>query len=311
MPENPKPALGPAAPQVPDLVSLSLLRAIGEEQSLSRAAARHGLSQPAVSARLRALERRVGTTLVDRGPRGSRLTPAGALVAGWAGPVLDAAADLGAGLASLRSDARGRLRLAASLTVAEHLLPGWLALYAAAHPDSTVTLDAMNSVRVEQAVLDGSVDLGFVEGPNPPRGLRSRVVARDRLAVVVHPGHAWAHRSEPVEPRELAATRLVQREPTSGTRTFLETALAGAGVGPSAAPVLELSTTSAVRSAAVAGAGPAALSLLAVSRDIADGRLVEVDVALDLRRPLRAVWRGDLGPAALDLLRIAGRLREA
>ena len=291
---------------VPDLLSLALLRAIGDEQSLSRAAALHGMSQPAVTARLRAMERQVGATLVERGPRGSRLTPAGALVVSWADPVLEAARTLGSGLASLRADAASRLRVAASLTIAEHLLPHWLARFAAEHPQTTVTLDAMNSLRVEQAVLDGAVDLGFIEGPRVPASLRSRIVARDRLAVVVAPSHPWAKRTAPVPAEELAATRLVQREPTSGTRAHLEAALDAAGTPPPAPPVLELSTTSAVRAAAAAGAGPAVLSVLAVEADVADGRLVEVPVDVDLRRALRAVWRrtARLGPTAVDLLRI-------
>lgn len=296
---------------VPDLVSLALLRAVGDGHSLSRAAAMQGLGQPAATARLRAMERLAGTSLVQRGPRGSSLTPAGALVAGWGDGVLDAAQALAAGLASLRHDAASRLRVAASLTVAEHLLPRWLAAFAADHPGTTVTLDAMNSLRVEQAVLERTVDLGFVEGPAVPRTLRSRVVARDRLAVVVSPDHPWAQRDTPVPAAELAATRLVQREPTSGTRTHLETTLAGSGAPVSAPPVLELSSTSAVRAAAAAGAGPAVLSVLAVAGDLADGRLVEVPVEVDLRRALRAVWRRDdqPGTAASDLMRLVGHRR--
>jgi len=109
-----------------------------------------------------------------------------------------------------------------------------------------------------------------------------------------------------VEATELAATRLVQREPTSGTRTALEHALAG--LGPLAAPLLELSTSSGVRAAVAAGAGPAVLSDLAVSEDLAAGRLVQVPLrGVDLRRQLRAVWPVGQRPGgpARDLLAIA------
>ncbi|WP_372592995.1 LysR family transcriptional regulator [Actinotalea sp.] len=290
---------------VPDLDSLALLLEIGQEGSLGRAAARHGLSQPAVTARLRSMERLVGVTLVERGPTGSRLTPAGALVADWARGVLDAADVLAAGISSLRQDIGSRLRVAASLTIAEHLLPVWLVRFAEHRPTTTISLDAMNSVHVEAAVLAGSVDLGFVEGPRIPQGLSSQVVGHDRLAVVVPPTHPWARRRTPLTAEELASTRLVQREPTSGTRAALESALAPLTTAP---PVLELSTTSAVRSAAAAGAAPAVLSVLAVREDIAAGRLVEVQVpGLDLSRRLRAVWPRGARPSApgQDLLRVA------
>lgn len=290
---------------VPDLDSLQLLLAVVEGGSLGRAAALHGISQPAVSARVQSMERLVGFPLLTRGARGSRLTPAGALLVDWARTVLQAAEVLDAGIGSLRADRAGRLRVAASLTVAEHLLPGWLVRLAASHPATAVSLDASNSAQVAAAVLAGHADLGFVEGPDLPDGLQEQVVATDRLVVVVPRSHPWARRRKPIDAGELAATRLVHREPTSGTRTSLELALAT--FAPLAAPLLELSTSSGVRSAVAAGAGPAVLSDLAVRDDVAAGRLVQVPVrGIDLSRQLRAVWPVGqrVAGAAADLLRL-------
>lgn len=290
---------------VPDLDSLHLLLEIAETGSLGQAARRHGLSQPAVSARVQSMERLVGFPLVSRGARGSTLTPSGALLAEWARGVLAAAEVLEAGIGSLRGERMGRLRVAASLTVAEHLLPGWLVRLAATHPGTAVSLSATNSAQVATDVLAGEADVGFIEGPHLPHGLQELVVARDRLVLVVPPGHPWTRRRTPVEAADLAATRLVQREPTSGTRTWLERALAG--FEPLAVPLLELSTSTAVRSAVAVGAGPAVLSDLAVKDDLSVGRLVRVAVrGVDLGRPLRAVWPVGtrLPPPAVDLLRI-------
>jgi len=100
----------------------------------------------------------------------------------------------------------------------------------------------------------------------------------------------------------------VQREPASGTLTALEAALAGHG--QLAAPLLELSSTSAVRAAVLAGAGRAVLSSLAVRDDLASGRLVRVTLdGVDLARSLRAVWPAGQRPSgpARDLLAIAQR----
>jgi molybdate transport repressor ModE-like protein len=293
---------------VPDLDSLQLLIQVAATGSLGQAGSQHGISQPAVSARVKSMERLVGFPLVTRSARGSTLTAEGALLADWAREVLHAADVLEAGIASLRHDRRGRLRVAASLTVAEHLLPGWLVRLAASHPETAVSLSAMNSADVAAAVLSGRVDLGFVEGPRVAAGLETQVVAHDRLTVVVPPGHPWTRLRRPLDPTTLAHTRLVQREPTSGTRTALESALRDHA--PLATPLLELSTTSAVRGAVAAGAGPAVLSDLAVRDDVAAGRVVAVSVRdVDLTRLLRAVWpRGQRpGGAARDLLVIAGR----
>lgn len=291
---------------VPDLDSLQLLIRVASCGSLGQAAVEHGISQPAVSARVKSMERLVGFPLVTRTARGSTLTTDGALLADWALDVLHAADVLEAGIGSLRSDRRGRLRVAASLTVAEHLLPLWLVRLSAIHPDTAVSLSARNSADVPAAVLAGEADLGFVEGPRLPADLDAQTVARDRLVVVVAPGHPWARLRRPLDPATLAATRLVQREPTSGTRTALESALQR--WAPLATPVLELASTSALRAAVAAGAGPAVLSELAVADDVAAGRVVRVPVRdLDLTRELRAVWPRGQRPtgSARDLLAIA------
>lgn len=294
--------------RVPDLDSLELLLQVAATGSFGRAAAAHGISQPAVSARIAAMEAMVGFPLVERSARGSTLTPQGALLADWARAVLQAAVGLAAGIGSLRADRMARLRVSASLTVAEYLMPRWLVRFTVEHPDTAVSLDAVNSAAVEQAVLAGRADLSFVEGPQVAADLDSVVVAVDQLVVVVAPGHPWARRRRPLAAGELTSTRLVHREPTSGTRTALVAALAGCG--ELAAPVMELSTTSAVRSAVAAGAGPAVLSAMAVEEDLAARRLVRVPVTgVELTRRLRAVWphgQRPTGPAH-DLLAIAGQ----
>jgi len=293
---------------VPELDALELLIAVAATGSLGRAGVERGISQPAVSARIQRMEQVVGLPLVQRSARGSSLTSAGALVADWARDVLNAAAVLDAGIASLRSGRDGRLKVAASLTVAEHLLPRWLVRLAAEHPQTTVSLDAVNTAEVVRQVLAGDVQLGFVEGPGLPEGLDGQVVGRDELLLVVPAGHPWTRRARCVTAGELAATRLVQREPSSGTRTALESALGDHA--PLAPPLLELSSTSAVRSAVLAGAGPAVLSSLAVSEDLSARRLVRVGVSgVDLSRSLRAVWPVGqrLSGPARDLLAIAQR----
>lgn len=294
--------------RVPDLDSLELLLEVATGGSLGRAGAAHGISQPAVSARIRTTERLIGVPLVERTARGSSLTPNGVLVADWARAVLDAAEVLDIGITSLRLDSEHQLQIAASMTVAEHLLPRWLVRLAADRPDTVVSLAAMNSAQVEHTVLTRQADLGFVEGPDTSPDLDRQIVANDHLVVVVAPSHPWAQRRRRVTAAELAGTRLVQREPASGTRTSMEAALTA--YGPMATPVLELSTSSAVRSAVAAGAGPAVLSQLAIGDDIRNGRLVAITIpGLDLSRELHAVWPTGQrpNPPARDLLTIATR----
>lgn len=299
---------------VPDLRALELLVVVARTGSLGAAAAELGITQQAASSRVRTMEALVGEPLVTRSKRGSELTATGELVVQWADRVLDAAQELDAGIAALRADRRGHLDIAASLTIAEHLLPGWLVGLRAhqvqrGQQPTEVTMTATNSSRVAELVGSGEVVLGFVEGPEAPRGLRRRLVGTDELVVVVGPGHPWASRSRRrVSAETLAATPLVVRELGSGTRTVLERALAGL---PQAPPALELSSTASVRAAVAAGAGPAAVGAHAVRDDLATGRLVRVTVTgLDLTRRLHAVWKGGPQPPegpARDLVAWAAR----
>lgn len=294
----------------PDLESLQLLVLVGEQGSLTRAASVAGVSQPMASKRMSALERRLGVPLLERSRRGSSLTEAGTLVVGWAQRVLDELQVLVDGVDALRRESAAQLAVAASLTVAEHLLPVWVGDLRRRTPQLHVGLQVTNSSRVAELVRQGGVDLGFVESPGRLGGLRSRIVARDRLVLVVSSGHRWVRRRRAIEAAELAATPLVSREAGSGTRETVDRAIEAAAGTPPVAPLLELGSSTAVRSAVSAGAGPALLSELVVAPELAAGTLVEVAVRdLDLTRELRAVWRSGARPSgpAAELLQVALR----
>lgn len=289
----------------PDLAVLELLIAVGERGSLGAAARAVGVAQPNASRSLSRLERRLGLALLERSPRGSTLTAEGAVVVDWARTILDAAEQLVLAAEALRDETEVELRVAASMTVAEYLVPRWLAELRRLHPDLRLGLEVANSHDVIEALDAGELDLGFVESPTVPDRLGSARVGTDRLEVVVHPAHPWARRRRPLGPAELAATPLVVRERGSGTRTALLDALAGHDVTE---PAMELSSNAAVRVSAAAGVAPAVLSSHAVAESLVRGDLSRVAVAgLDLDRPLHAVWREGrrlVGPSA-DLVRIA------
>jgi DNA-binding transcriptional LysR family regulator len=296
----------PLSSRMPELASFEIVLAIAETGSLGGAARELGLTQQAVSRRLASMEAQAGVTLAVRTTRGSQLTPAGVVVAEWAARLLEVAHDIDADLGSLRKEGRQRIKVVASQTIAEQLMPHWLLSLQAADTrrGSTapqVVLTATNSEHAIASVRDGTADLGFVENPGPPKGLGSCVIGHDELVVVVPPGHKWARRSRVVSARELAQTPLVTREPRSGIRDSLTAALRQV-LGDDmqqAPPVLELSSAAAMRAAVLAGAGPAAMSKLAVADDLAVARLRAITILeLDLRRQLRAIWVGGSTPPA-------------
>lgn len=292
-----------------DLVSLRLLAAVAGTRSISGASRTVGISQQAASARLRQLEQRLGVPLLTREPRGTALTPEGILAAQWASEVVEAADRFEAGMAALRGRTQP-LAVAASLTVAEYLLPRWLMTLRGrtGTPARQLSVTATNSTGVIELVSTGSHQLGFIESPQDIGGLSEITVARDELVVVASPNHEWARRGQ-VSLRVLARTPLISRELGSGTRLNADQAMTDAGFPP-APPLLEMPTTAGIRTAVASGAGAGILSILAVRDDITAGRLVRIAVReLRFIRDLRAIYAGGraLAPELEQLLSVTGR----
>lgn len=294
----------------PELAALDLLCSVARLGSLGQVALRHHVSQPAVSMRMNQLERRLGLRLLDRDQSGTRLTLDGERVVAWSQRVLGEVEAMMAAVEGLRAQHRSHLRVAASFTVADQLLPGWLAELTDATAELNVTMEVSNSAAALRRVTDGQVDLGFIEGlVRPPAALVTAAVRDDALVVVVDPAHPWAGRVTPLRGAELAATELVVREPGSGTREVLEQALAPWG---GLRTRLELGSTAAILGAARRGQAPAVVSALAAAADLETGRLVQVLTdGIDLGRVLRGVWLRERGlsPLAERLLAIAGHKR--
>lgn len=297
----------PLPEPVPDLATLDLLVTVGQTGSISAAASAHGITQPGASTRLRNLERTLGIKLLERSATGTRLTTAGNSLVEWSTAVLNSVQALQAGASALREDQESRIRLGASLTVADYLLPGWLHQLSKELPGIRVSLQMGNTAHVVDMVAEGRVEIGFIEGTRPSgRRFRSRELASDRLVVVVGAGHPWARRRTAMSPSALARAALIVREPGSGTREVLAEALASQGYA--LRPSMELGSTAAIKAAAMRGAGPAVLSELTVEAELRAGQLVSVPYSgLHLERTIRAIWPTgrEPGTVARRLLAIA------
>lgn len=292
-----------------DLNALRLIVHLGEEGSLGAAGRALGVSQPAASATLRAFEARWRLTVATRSARGTRLTQDGETVAAWGRDLLHQVDTIRGGLTALsqqRAQSDTTLTIAASLTVAEFVLPRWLGELRTALPEVHPSLSVVNSDVVDTMIHSGDCEIGFVETTDVSRDLAHKVVGHDRLVIVVNPAHPWARRSTPLSRDQLLASEFVLREGGSGTRHTFERALAAK---PDVAMVA--TSTTAMVGAALAGIAPAVVSPRAVGSAVDNGQLVIVEHDLDLKRPLTAVWQRDaaLSPAALALLRIASRNR--
>lgn len=214
---------------------MRVIAAVARAGSIAGAATVVGTTPQAVSARLRGAERALGLHLFDRTTAGTVATATGHDVATWAAEVLEAADRFEERTEQLRAPRPGTVRVAASLTIAEHLAPAWMVETAETTADR-VELAAMNSVEVCAAVRARDVDLGFVESTDVPGDLASTLVARDELVLVAAPG-STVGTAGGLTLAELAATPLVTREEGSGTRSSFEHLCHAHGVATVAEPV--------------------------------------------------------------------------
>src|SRR6201996_586788 len=270
---------------------LAAFLAAVETGSVQGAAEALDLTQSATTKRIQALERRLGVVLLHRGRHGVRPTEEGMALYPEARRGLDALL-LAEGAMSGARAARP-LRIAASHTVGEALLPTWLTAFRAELPGVHPQVDVINSPGAIEAVRGDEADVGFVEGLDPLDGLETKVVARDRIVLVVAAGHRWSGRRA-VNPRELAGGRWISRESGSGTRAVATAALATVGV--ELQPDLSLASLEGVKRSLAAG-GFALISALALEPDLGAGRLVTVPLKdLTIERPLVAIRRRDGHP---------------
>jgi len=261
------------------LDQLRIFVAVAEREHLTQAAKALNLTPSAVSSAIRVLEERYGIALFHRTGRRIELTETGHAFLPEAKATLARAESTDLFLTEVGGLKRGTLTLAASQTVGAYWLPPLLTRFHAAYPAIDIRVGSGNTEQVAEAVLEGQVELGFVEGEIDHPALSQRIVARDRVVVVAPAGHPLLGKL--VQPEDLLAARWVLREAGSGTRSALTAALATHGVEEAALDIaLSLPSNEAVRSAVLAGGALTAISELAVADDLASGRLARI--AFDL-----------------------------
>ena len=263
-------------------------------------AARVARSQSAASAAIAELEATLGVALFDRVRKRLLINENGRALLPKAASLLDHAADL----EHLFSGEHGApLRVAASLTIGEVLLPDLVVRWKQSHPTSAVHIAVANSSEVIQAVAGFDVDIGFIEGPQTHPDLSVQPWLTDEMVVLAAPGHALA-RVPRIGAEALRTQPWALREPGSGTREASDRWLLE-HLG-SIEIAFELGSTETLKRVVATGAALGCVSRHAVVTALSDGTLVELSTTLPpLARRLAIVVHKDkqLGRGASDFLR--------
>ena len=267
-------------------LNFNLLRSfvlVAEQGSISGASRAGFASQPALSKAMRALEKQTDLPLFERNPRGVILTEAGALLLEHARALFALEAQTEAALAALRDVDGGTLRIGATTTLANYVLPPLLGGFRREHPRVTLTLERANSRDIEAKLADYALDVAFIEGWPQQENLSAHAWREDEVVLICAPNHPLCAR-ELVYAPDLKNEIWIVREEGSGTRQWIERALKPFGLPP--ADAWEIGSAEAIKSAVAAGLGIAFVSRAAAADQIALGKLRVVPVSeIEIRRP--------------------------
>ena len=270
---------------------LKVFRAVAKHLNFRRAAEELFLTQPAVTLQVKTLEQQLGVQIFDRSGSRISLTPAGALLLKFADKIDHLETAALEALSDFAGQPRGELRMGASLTIAQYILPHILGEFQRQHPHIRTQVTTCNTEQVLEALLAHGISVGFVEGPTLRRDIRTEIFLEDELVLMVPPAHEWSERGF-VDPQELTQERLLMRERGSGTRRVVEIALQKSGIkAKQLNPAMEFDSTEAIITAVEAGLGVGFASLWSIRKELQLGTLHVVPIrSVRIPRPLSIAY---------------------
>jgi DNA-binding transcriptional LysR family regulator len=262
-----------------DTRQLAAFVAVVEKKSFSQAAARLGVTQPAISLQIRSLEERLGQTLLDRSGRRVEPTEAGLLLYRKAQRILKLEEQLDEELAREETgELHGTLAIGASTGPGGHLVPLLLCEFQREHGDLTVSLTISDTDRVIDQVAERELELGVVGAFRRHRALKVEPLVRDEIVLAVPPNHPFAKKDMPLE--RLRQEQYIAMQEGAGVRYVIEDELRAAGLRMrDLRSRLELGLQESVKSAVAAGYGVTFISRTAIEDELKAGTLAATRVA--------------------------------
>lgn len=274
-----------------NLHHLAIFNAVAETGSISAAAQRLHISQPALSREIKDFEARLGVTLFERIPRGMRMTHAGEVLQEYAARLFDISRTAQSAMREIADARMGHLSIGASNTNGTYVLPRRLATFRRDNPDVRISMFIGNTEQISQGVADLRFTLGFIEGPLHVGGLVAEPFGQDDLVPVAAPDH------ELLQTKHAAASAieglpLLMREHGSGTRELIAEMLEAQGIRQGS--VMEFGNTEALKQAVMYGGGIAWLPRISIVRELREGTLAALPIEpLMIRRQLSVIRRAN------------------
>ncbi len=261
---------------------LQVFTSIARNGSLKMAAEERFITQPAASMSLSELEKQLGEKLFDRVGRQLELNSLGRTLLPKALDVLERVKEIEEIAQHVEADVTGTLKVSASSTIGNYLIPRVIGCFVRQHPASRLLLDVGNTEHVVKELLHFNVDMGLIEGFCEHPHIDVTPWFPDRMVIVASPDHPLAKIKAPTA-EDIFRSQWILRERGSGTRDVFERALGGQAHRLSV--FLELGHAEAIKQAVEAGLGISCMSVHVLKRSLREGATVEIPTPFwNLRR---------------------------
>ena len=257
---------------------LKVFKTVADRLSFTKAAAELLISQPAVTKQINELERLLGKPLFLRHGNRISLTDDGVRLLEYANRILALYGELRDAFVEEQGAFSGEIRLGASTTLSQYVLPGLLAKFRKLYPEVRVTLFNGNTEQIERQIADGKLDFGMIEGTASNPALHYELFMDDELVLVTSASNTSFTREE-ITAADLPALPLVIRENGSGTLDVLSRELSRHGLSLRQLHIeMQLGSTESIKHYLFYSDTFAFVSVQAVLDELAANRLRVVEV---------------------------------
>ena len=262
-------------------MNINLLKSfivIAETQSLSRAAERLFITQPALSQQIKQLENHFSVQLIERTNRGIVLTEPGKILYDFATRIVSTYEDLEKNMDDFRASISGNLVVGASSIVGGYAVPCSIFIFKEKYPETNIKLKVGNRKQILEELRDGTIDVAIIEGEKPDGNLVSSEIASEEMVVIVPYRKPWQGRTS-LSLEEFLSQPLIMREDGSGTRQMIERCFVQAGIDKNRLNiVMELSSADSIKAAVEAGHGISIMPKLAIRKELYNKTLIALKI---------------------------------
>ena len=257
---------------------LKVFYTVARRLNFTKAAAELFITQPAVTKHIHEIEAYYKTQLFERNGTRIKLTPAGAVLLEHTEQLFTIYRNIEFDLAAMNEHVQGTIRIGASTTVAQYVLPKYLASFKQKFPDINIALTASNTEHIENALTESKIDFGIIEGQSKRPQLKYTSFLKDEMVLCTRTGNP-AIKKQTISLSALTELPLLMREQGSGSQEVIAAALKKAGIKVSQLNIeMVLESTESMKSYLGSSDSFAFLSVHSILKELKSNELTIIDI---------------------------------